>query len=95
MYVGFDGYPPYNYAISHIFGAKINSCIKFCRVYSYSTPKGIMITWINNKSWEILKLCFPESLTVKKCPKRAVFYSCKYADGLRAQINEILYFLPE
>ena len=88
MYIDFDEYPPYIDTISDIFEAKINAHIKWCHVYAYSTPKGIIITWINNKSWEMLKHCFPEILSVTICQKTTVFSSCKYGDALRSKINK-------
>ena len=38
----------------------------------YSTPKGIIITWINNNSWEMMKQMFPKALTVNKYLKTTV-----------------------
>ena len=55
----------------------------------YSTPKDIIITWINNNSWEMMKRIFPKALTVNKYPKTTVCTSCKYVDDKRQHRNEI------
>ena len=54
-----------------------------------------MIKWINKKSYERLKHCLPEDLTVKKCLKATVYSICKYVDDLRQKINESLYPPPD
>ena len=93
MYIDFDDYPPYTDAIYDIFATKTNSNINCCNVYPYPTTKGFMITWINNKIWEMLKR--NEALTVVKYQKTTVRDSCEYADNLIPQSNEILDPHPE
>ena len=55
MYISFDDYYPYSGVISEIFVTNINVHIKRCHGYPYSTPKGIMMTWINKEIWGMLK----------------------------------------
>ena len=38
-----------------IFEANINAHINLIHGYPYSTTKGIMITWINKDSWQMLR----------------------------------------
>ena len=68
MFINCDDNPPYYVAISDYLKTNINSHIKCCRVYPYSTPKGIMMSWINKEIWIILRNCFPEAKIVNKPP---------------------------
>ena len=54
-----------------------------------------MIRRVNKKTWEMLKNCFSEALTVKKCPRTAVCTLCKYVDDKKQKINGSLEFSPD
>ena len=92
MYIEFDDYPRYTDAISDIFETRINLNLNFCHGYPYSTTKGLFITCINKKKWYIFKICFPEALTVVKCPKIAICNSCEYVDDSRQKSTK--FYIP-
>ena len=51
MYNDFDEYPTYTGAIYYFFETNIDVHIKCCHGCHKLTPKVIMMTWINNRSW--------------------------------------------
>ena len=50
----------------------IDSNIQCERGYAYSSIKQKMCTWVNEGSWKMLKLFFPDEKKIKKCPKITV-----------------------
>ena len=71
MYIDFDEYPPYSGIISEIFEARVNAYIQYDHGYAYSSIKQKVCTWVNEKSWEMMKNCFPEAKQIK-IPKNIV-----------------------
>ena len=58
MYIDFNKYPTYSGAISENVETNINDQIWCQHGFPYSTIKGNMLTYIYNKSWQMMKSLF-------------------------------------
>ena len=73
MYINFYEYPTYSGRISKNFEKNVNENIQCVHGYAYSLSKQKMCTWVHEKSWEMMKTCFPYAKKIRKCPK--LFYA--------------------
>ena len=85
MYIDFDEYPHYSGRNSEIFEKYVNENIKCEHGYAYYSGKRNMCTWVNEKTWEIMKNYFTDAKQINKCPKNVLYKECTY---VQKDINE-------
>ena len=61
-----DKYPPYSGRISEVFETNVNANIQCDFGYDYYSIKQKMCSWVNDESWEIIKICFPDAEQIKQ-----------------------------
>ena len=84
-YIDFDEYPSYCGRNSESFEKNINENIQCVHYYAYYSGKQKMYTWVNDKSWRMVKTCFPDATKIKKSPKNVLCKECTYVQN---DINE-------
>ena len=54
----------------------VNENIQCVNGYACFSGKQKMCTWVNEKTWGMIKTCFPYSKQIKKCPKTVLCKEC-------------------
>ena len=64
MFIDFDEYPCYSGKESIIFEKDVNEAIKCEHGYAYSAGQHPIWNWVNKKTWDIMKKCFPDATKI-------------------------------
>ena len=91
MFNDFEEYPNYSGKYSIIFGKDVNEAIKCEHGYANSAGHHPICKWVDEKTLDILKKCFPDATKIYVCVETVSCNKCTY---VQKHINDGVFDPP-